>query len=218
MAFCAKTLMKTWMQYALRAGVRGEEVNEEYIAEHFMESVVADVKAKLETAIWQGDVTSTDANLNKFDGLLKILNADVPSAQQIQNAVDARDAINKAYAAIPAEVLDKAVIFVGQDTFREYVMALSNDNLFHYDPQVNGEWTAYIPNTNTPVYGVGGLNGTAMVIAANPEHIFYGTDLEGDEEVFDLWYSKDNDEYRLRVDFTAGVQVAYPDQIVTATY
>lgn len=211
LAFCAKELMKTWMQYALRASVRGEEVNGEYIAEHFIEGVIKDIKAKLEKAIWQGDTASQDSNLVHFDGLLKIMATDVPAGNQLTGGADARDAIEKAYAAIPVEVLDKAAIFVGQDTFRDYVMALGADNLYHYNPQVDGEFTVMMPNTTTPVYGVAGLNGTKTVVAANPEHLFYGTDLEGDEEIFDLWYSKDNDEYRLRVDFVAGVQVAFPD-------
>ena len=33
-------------------------------------------------------------------------------------------------------------------------------------------------------------------------------------ETFDLWYSKDNQEFRLAVKFNAGVQVAFPDEVV----
>ena len=35
-----------------------------------------------------------------------------------------------------------------------------------------------------------------------------------DAETFDLWYSKDNREYRLAVQFNAGTQVAYPNEVV----
>ena len=38
--------------------------------------------------------------------------------------------------------------------------------------------------------------------------------MEGDDEKFDLWYSKDNQEFRLAINFNAGVQVAFPDEIV----
>ena len=44
--------------------------------------------------------------------------------------------------------------------------------------------------------------------------MFYGTDLENGEELFDIWYSKDNREFRLAIEFTAGVQVAFQDEIV----
>jgi hypothetical protein len=47
--------------------------------------------------------------------------------------------------------------------------------------------------------------------------MFYGTDLAGDEEVYKLWYSEDNREFRLVIEFIGGVQVAYPDQIVLGT-
>jgi hypothetical protein len=62
------------------------------------------------------------------------------------------------------------------------------------------------------------LVGTDRVFAADFENnVFYGTDLEGDEEKFELWYSQDNREFRLAVEFNAGVQVAYPNQVVKAT-
>jgi len=44
--------------------------------------------------------------------------------------------------------------------------------------------------------------------------LFYGTDLLTDEENFELWYSKDNDEVRFQASFKVGVQVAYPDLVV----
>lgn len=62
------------------------------------------------------------------------------------------------------------------------------------------------------------MNGTKKVVAADfANNIFYGTDMEGDEEIFDLWYSKDNQEFRLAINF-AGVQVAFPDQVVLYGY
>ena len=62
------------------------------------------------------------------------------------------------------------------------------------------------------------LNGTKKIVAGDLKgNFFYGTDLEGDQEVFDLWYSKDNQEFRLAIKFNAGVQVAFPDQVVVKT-
>ena len=75
-----------------------------------------------------------------------------------------------------------------------------------------------IPGTSTRIYGVPGLNGTKKIVAGDLKgNFFYGTDLDGDQEVFDLWYSKDNQEFRLAIKFNAGVQVAFPDQVVVKT-
>ena len=35
-----------------------------------------------------------------------------------------------------------------------------------------------------------------------------------DAERFELWYSKDFNEYRLAIQFNLGLQVAFPDEIV----
>ena len=35
-----------------------------------------------------------------------------------------------------------------------------------------------------------------------------------DEEKFELWYSQDFREFRLAIEFNAGVQVAFPDEVV----
>ena len=119
-----------------------------------------------------------------------------------------------AYKAIPAKKLDKAALFIGVDKFRDLVLELTEKNLYHYNPAIDTNMEIVLPGTNTRVIAVSGLNGQAYVVAADPENIYYGVDMEGDEEKFDLWYSQDNQEFRLAINFNAGVQVAFPDEIV----
>ena len=52
------------------------------------------------------------------------------------------------------------------------------------------------------------------MVAADPANLFYGVDMADDAETFDLWYSKDNQEFRLAIKFNAGAQIAFPDQVV----
>ena len=88
-------------------------------------------------------------------------------------------------------------------------------NLFHYDGAYsNGE--IFVPGTNVKVVAVSGLNGSGKIFAARPEDIYFGTDMEGDEEKFDFWYSADDQVFKLAIEFTAGVQFAYPEEIVWA--
>lgn len=121
------------------------------------------------------------------------------------------------YKAIPAGSLETSKIFVGMDTYRDLVMELTAKNLFHYAEKVDSTYEFILPGTTTLVVGVSGLNGTKKVVALNAEHAIYGVDMESDSEEFDLWYSKDNQEFRLAVKFNVGVQVAFPDEVVIAT-
>jgi hypothetical protein len=217
MSFCDKSMAKYWMGYEVKTAAGKETLPFE---QDFVENIIAKVNEGVEKAIWKGDTTSLDANLNKADGLLKILaNTNGVIVPAVLEATTVKGAIDAAYLSIPVEVLPTASIAVGQDAFRTYVLALSALNLYHYNPEVDGQMEVFIPGTTTKVYGLSGLNGTKKVVAADMSgNIFFGTDMEGDEETFDLWYSKDNQEFRLAINFAAGVQVAFPDQVVLYGY
>ena len=58
------------------------------------------------------------------------------------------------------------------------------------------------------------LDGTGIIVAGDKRNFFHGVDMLGDQEKFDLWYSKDNREFRLAVEFNLGSQVAYPNKVV----
>ena len=215
MNFCDRTLLDYWAGYEVKVAA-GKEVLP--FEEAFVADILAHVNEEVEKAIWQGDKEGS-GNLTIFDGLLKILNAEsgvikkasVPGNNVAQEVYDA-------YASIPLEILHTASIVCGEDTFRAYIGELNSANLYHYDPKVDEGMSIVIPGTSTRIYGVPGLNGTKKIIAGDLKgNFFYGTDLEGDQEVFDLWYSKDNQEFRLAIKFNAGVQVAFPDQVVVKT-
>ena len=211
MNFCDRTLLDYWAGYEVRVAAGKETLPFE---EAFIADIIANVNAEVEKAIWQGD-TDAEGNLGIFDGLLTILadEDDVIALYPMQDQNIAA-AVYEVYSNIPLEVLHDAVIYMGEDSFRDYVGYLNAENLFHYDPKVDEGMTLIMPGTSTRIYGVPGLNGTDKIVAGARNNFFYGTDLEGDQETFDLWYSKDNQEFRLAIKFNAGVQVAFPDQIV----
>lgn len=215
MNFCDRTLLDYWAGYEVKVAA-GKEVLP--FEEAFVADILAHVNEEVEKAIWQGDKEGS-GNLTIFDGLLKILNAEsgvIKKAAVSGNNV--AQEVYDAYASIPLEILHTASIVCGEDTFRAYIGELNSANLYHYDPKVDEGMSIVIPGTSTRIYGVPGLNGTKKIIAGDLKgNFFYGTDLEGDQEVFDLWYSKDNQEFRLAIKFNAGVQVAFPDQVVVKT-
>ena len=72
MSFCEQDFLKYWTGYEVKVGVGNETLPFE---EYFTAQIVKEVQASIEKGIWQGDTASEDANINKFDGLIKILNA-----------------------------------------------------------------------------------------------------------------------------------------------
>lgn len=211
-AFCEKDFLKYWTGYEVKVGVGAETLPFE---EYFTSLIVDEVKASIEKMIWQGNTESDDATIKHFDGLIKILeDAEGVVKPTIASGASAYDAVKAVYLAIPEKVLDKAVILVGADTFRQFMQEMVEKNYFHYSANGYPNEEFIIPGTNTRVIAVNGLNGTGLIVASPLENLFYGCDMMNDTETFDLWYSKDFREFRLAISFNAGVQVAFPDEVV----
>ena len=95
------------------------------------------------------------------------------------------------------------------------VLDLVEKNLYHYAPDAEAE--LYFPGTRIKIVACPGLAGSKKIVAARESNMFFGTDGIGDESVFKLWFSEDADVWRLKVRFIAGVQVAFPDEVVLGT-
>jgi len=216
MGICDKNLLAKWANYLVRVEA-GKTDRDLPFEKEFIDSVLESVKAGVERMIWQGD--STNANAVEFDGFLTILGASGSTAVAVSGtaAETAYSFIKKVAAAIPAvAVKEDTVIFVGEDMYRSYMQDLVSANLYHYDPQ-QGENEYMLPGTAIRVVAVAGLNGTNKAVAGRLSNMFYGVNLEDGDEIFDLWYSKDNREFRFAIEFVAGVQVAFPSEIVLGT-
>ena len=211
MAYCDKEMLKYWTQYQVRVAAGQKTLPFE---EDFVNAVVENVKAAIETAIWQGDTTSQTNNLKYFDGLLKILKNAAGTVDVTITGTSAYDDVMAVYNAIPEKVLDGASILVGSDTFRKFIQELVAKNYYHYSGEnLNGE--IMLPGSQVKVIAVNGLNGTDKIVAGQlDKNFFYGCDMMNDEEKFELWYSQDFREFRLAIEFNAGVQVAFPDEVV----
>lgn len=214
MAFCDKKLLKTWANYEVRVAAGQKTLPFE---EDFMAGVGEAIAANLEKAMWQGDTASGDANLNKFDGMIKIL--DSASLAATVSGSTVTETVKAMYQAIPAEAFTKGevVLYMGADKYRAYIQELiANGNLV-ITTGVNDVAmpdSVLIPGTNVRVIYVDGLNGTGKMYASYKDNFVYGVDLTDDAEKYDFWYSQDNREHRLAVEFIAGVQVAYPEFVV----
>lgn len=207
--FCDKKMQKYFMNYQVTVAAGRSTLPFE---EHFVNSLVESTGAELEKAIWNG----VTIGATEYKGFLDFA-TEYSSVGKKANET-AYEMIRKGYDAIPSASLADTVIFVGVDKYRELAGELTAKNLYHYDPKVDEAFEMILPGTTTKVVGVPGLDGTGKGLALNVKHAFYGTDMEGDEEVFDLWYSKDNQEWRAAINFVFGVQVAFPAENVLISF
>lgn len=208
--FCDKDLLKKWASYEVKLAAGREQLPFE---EKFLEEIANAINESIEKLVWQGD----SSNDNQPDGFLKILGASgsgVVSATWTEGTT-AYNKIKTVYNAIPANIIDKedTVIFVGEETYREFIQDLVAANLYHFSPDYKaGEYM--VPGTSVRVIAVNGLNGTGKIVAGRLSNFFYGVGAEDDKDTFDFWYSQDNREFRLAAYFAIAVQVAYPNEIV----
>jgi hypothetical protein len=225
-ALCLKDLESKFLQNALPQGSRYTDM---IFAEQYSNRKAEKVAEQMEIALWQGDTASANGNLNKFDGLLKLItaaggsvvNANTStfisggpiSSITVSNVVAVFDAI---YTAIPAKVVakDDITIFCGMDVFRLYTIALKNANLFAYNLDIKADSEFFLPGTTVKVVAVQGLNGTNDLVAARISNLYIGTDLLNEEERFEIFYAKEADQIRYVNEFKAGVNFAFPDEIV----
>jgi len=224
-ALCPKALEAKYLQKALPTGSQYDSIPFE---QEYSDKKAKTIASQLETAIWQGDTASANGNLNKFDGLIKLIGAasgvvDANVSGYISGApltsITAANVVSLfdgVYKAIPAKVVaaDDMVIFCGMDTFRTYTIALKNANMFNYSFDGKADSEVVLAGTPIRIIAVEGLNGTNDVYAMRLSNLFLGTDLLNEEEKFEIFFAKEADEVRFAAEFKMGVNIAFPDEIV----
>ena len=224
-ALCPKDLEAKYLQKALPTGSMYDSIPFE---QEYSDKKAKTIAAQLETALWQGDTSSVNVNLNKFDGLVKLIgaasgvvaaNASTYISGAPLSSITAANVISifdGVYAAIPAKVVaaDDMTIFCGQDLFRTYTIALKNSGSFNYQIDVKADSEFVLPGTTIKVVAVAGLNGTNKVYAMRLSNMFLGTDLLNEEEKFEIFYAKEADQVRFVSEFKMGVNIAFPDEVV----
>jgi len=224
---CPKDLEAYFTQEALKAGSTYEDFGNADFQKAYLDKKNARIAAQLETAIWQGDTSSATANLNKFDGLSKLIDAGSPVDANVSgytgvatistitqsNVVAATEGI---YKAIPVAIINKGdvKIFVGNDWFRLLIMAYRALGLYHYNPQDNGTGSFILPGTDIEVVSVNGLNGTGDAYAMSLSNVVLGVDLEDEEMSYQMLYNPYENDVRFRAEWKIGVNVAYTSECV----
>lgn len=224
---CVKDLDRTYMSKKLTGGSTENEIPFE---KEYTDLKAATIAKELEIALWQGDTASGNANLNKFDGLIKLIDAAASSVNGNPGAIavatgivaaNVKTVVDNMWTLLPPDVdgQDDIRVFCGWDVFKVFVAAYRDQNLFNFNPgsdkieATNGEVT--IPGTNYRLTAVHGLDTTKRLFALRMSNMFLGTDLENEEEQFELMPDQFKNFLRFQAQFKNGVNVAFPDEIVS---
>lgn len=212
---CPKTLRGKYAEYLTQMNAAEHELPfEAYI----MEGVTNVLAKKIETLMWQGDKSkSADANLKWVDGFLKIAEGESEVKDVTITTDSIYGAIAKVYAELPDEVIERgAEIYVSPANYRKFMMEMVEKNFFHYAGAVEAAPTEfYFPGTSAKVVMTAGLTGVNdKIVGTFAKNLFYGCDMENDEEVIEIWWSQDDRNFKLAAEWNSGVQIAFPNMVV----
>ena len=219
-SWCPDDLIGKVYEYEVNLAAGKEELPFEA---KLMDEVNLDINKQLETLVWQGNKSaSAGTYLDLIDGLLTIA-AGADSASTITGETASGtaiyNAIKEAIFAIPEDMLDEAVVFVSPSNYRKFVDALVEKNLYHFAPDAKQEdIDITFPGTDIPVHktiGMAGVNDKIYITTW--KNIRFGSDMLNDKEEYKLWFSDDDDIFKLKVKFAAGVNTVYPDMVVLWT-
>lgn len=215
MTFCDKNLLDTWANYEVKvaAGLKNLPFEEEWTNQ-----IVDKVKVQVEDFIWNGgEYCGAESK-----GILGILGEEGGAGATYSGGTTTYNALVSAYLDLDPAIQSKddVVIFTSFKRYNELIQELLSASHYHLDV-TNYEEGVVLPGTRVKVIPISAIPETYSGGATDQElygvigrlsNFYYATDLRGDEEKFDLWYSKDNREFRLAIEFTAGAQVAFPNE------
>lgn len=223
-AICPKDFEQLYLGMYMR---NNKEVPfEELIAD----SYVNKVKNYDEKLVWDGDT-------NGHKGLLTLINADtnvIDASTDVSGASTAIDAVNALLASATPDILmhENKVVFTSYAFYNAYASELRAANHYVQPNYMNGEganYEMYIPGTDIRLIAIAGMdnlvnttiatgysvNGAKQpIVLTYADNIVLGTDMLNDEEMFDMWYSRDNDEVRVNIQYKLGWNFYFGDHIV----
>lgn len=206
--YCWKDLRKTFANYQLNFEAGRETLPFE---QKIAESNLAAIKKEVEKGIWQGVAAAG------VDGILAQAAAD-EAVIDVTAEGDIVAKVDAVVAAIPAGALEKGVnVFLSWTDFRAYVKAINAEccgNRGIIDANVTE--LVYAGDTRIKLVPVAGLEGTNKIVAAPYDALVYGTDIEGSESVYRLYFDAKESKFLFEVLFNMGTALKYPDEIVLA--
>jgi hypothetical protein len=221
---CMDDLENKWTQILLKKGVmEGRQAIPAEIAAIYMEEKMVKYKQAIAVADFQGDTGSGVANLNKYDGWIKFIDAGaavigntggvtVVTGVTVANILTILDAM---YLARPTNLRGKDITLdMPQEWYDLYVVALKNANLFHYTSS-EGETKLY--GTNVNINAEFGLNGTNRMFLSYDSNYVVGMDADSDGDFTSRVDPVTLKKVLVDSNFRRGTQIQFVEDVVQFT-
>jgi hypothetical protein len=216
-SLCPNDLYPTYQSMFLQAGQTEEEVP---FIDMIADLKVKQIQKRIEDKLWKATVAGGDC----FNGFASLLSTGQTGVGVVVSGATFSPTADYGSAGNPITEVDKLIntldddamvredliVFMSHANFRLYVQALTKANFFtNYigSSSITGNMEAIHPNTNIKVVPTIGLSGSAQVVVGPAEFFVVGFDLISDHEKLDVFYSKDNDEVRIRANYNYGAQI-----------
>lgn len=218
-SWCERDLEPNFTQKKLAKG--GNYDSLAYNTE-IIEDVMQKGAKRMAKAIWQGNILSGDGWLNKFDGFATIINAAVIGGTYSGTAWSEANSrtVFKGLAALV--IADQDVYQGGSSTIKffcspavaaAYRWKLINDNVGFAGAYQAEDVKLFVEGTTIEVVEDIGLAGLNHIYAIEPENMYFGTDMENEQEKFDVWFSKDDQKIYFHTEWKSGTQIAFPTRV-----
>jgi hypothetical protein len=213
-ALCPADLNNYWLGQLLTPGSTPTTVPFEA---QISELKVAQISQYVENLIWQA--SSADTCFSGFIELIDNLTGSVitVTGTTTLTSSNALAQVDLLVEAIPDDIVDRTdlVVFMSHSNYRKYLINYRTANYYHFNPENSYEdFKTFHPATNILVHPVGGLNGSNKLVLMPAGYAVFGCDLLSDQDNLSMFYSVDFDEVRLRANFKAGVQLAWPQFVI----
>lgn len=211
---CQYQLEQSWLADQMAKGSNSDFTVASFMS-YFWEQMSSKAHEELAKLMWQGDTTSVDTLLNKCDGWLKRLCADLTVVSAGAGAITAStvvDDLSTVLAALPQEVPhNKAQFKVSQDVMTNYMIATASANTINYT-------TAALAPTflGIPIVVEYGLRPNTIILS-DPMNFVYCLDAEGDIDSLQIVdFSKTTLDRTIgaRADYKVGFYITNGSQIV----
>jgi hypothetical protein len=211
-SFCPKALTNTYFEKLAKQGTSPENGFDESFVSDVGEFRGKKVQNANEMLLWQGDTAIVGtSNLKWIDGIIKQQGA-TGEITIAPTATTMTEQLQSFISQVPIDfrVQEDTVLFVGQDTAQNYGIELVNKNLFK-DPE-----KMTVLGTTLPMEDVPGLNGTNRIYMTRLSNLQLGLDGQGEDDKFDMFYSKDAAVWYMDFWWTIGIKVIEATEVFWA--
>jgi hypothetical protein len=220
-SLCPRELSDYWLGQLLQPGDYNETVPFE---EEISILKTQQISQYCENLIWGADSGTTCFSgfkqlfAQQGTGTTTVTGGIVVTGQTAIAPTTALSQVDNLIAAIPDDVVDRTdwVVFMSHANYRKYLINYRTANYYHFNPEGSyEEFKTFHPATNILIHPVGGLNNSNLVCLVPAGYMVLGVNLLSDAETLKMWYAVDYDEVRLRSNFNLGVQIAWPEYVIT---